>query len=117
MAGRNADEVSRDVENRLKKFMHTPTVTVVVDETANLRVPVIGEVTKPGTVQLERGASVMAAIAGAGGLTDFASRDRIFVVRRFPFVARIRFTYQALTQAEGKAATFMLQPGDSVVVE
>jgi hypothetical protein len=65
---------------------------------------------------------VLSAIASAGGLTDFARRDSIFVLRSVnrndgkPPV-RIRFRYGALTHAERPAATFRLRSGDVVFAE
>jgi polysaccharide export outer membrane protein len=76
-------------------------------------------VTRPGVYDLERGAGVLPALAAAGGLTDFAHRNAVYVLRptrdRAPL--RIRFTFAALTRAEPKAASFVLRQGDSVVVE
>ena len=62
-------------------------------------------------------AGVLQALAAAGGLTQYASKDKIFVVRETPSRARIRFEFEQLTQAGGKAATFRLRLGDIVVVE
>ena len=46
-----------------------------------------------------------------------ASHDRIFVLRKRPSLRRIRFTFDMLSQNEPRAATFLLQAGDVVVVE
>jgi polysaccharide export outer membrane protein len=78
---------------------------------------VLGEVNRPGIYALPIGAGVLQALAAASGLTQYASKDRIFVVRDSPQRARIRFEFSQLTQAEGKAATFRLRVGDVVVVE
>ena len=51
-----------------------------------------------------------------GGLTDFAHKDRIFVVRKLPTAVRIRFTFQSLTDT-GAASRFRMQQGDIIVVE
>ena len=53
--------------------------------------------------------------AAASGFSDFADRERIFVVRNG--TTRVRFTYSALSQAREKAARFRLHPGDVVIVE
>ena len=57
------------------------------------------------------------ALAAAGGLTNFAHKDRIFVVRSTPKPVRIHFTYDALTRKVGPASAFRLKPGDVIVVE
>jgi polysaccharide export outer membrane protein len=66
---------------------------------------------------LDNNAGVAEALASAGGLTEFAHRDQIFVIRRNPTPVRIRFTYSALAEARGQAATFRLKPGDVVVAQ
>jgi polysaccharide export outer membrane protein len=66
---------------------------------------------------LEKGAGVLEALAAAGGFSDFAHRDRIFVLRREPTPVRIRSTFDALSRGQGLAAIFRLQAGDAVVVE
>ena len=97
-------------------------VTITVEELRPLRVSVLGEVTRPGQYELERGAGVLAALAAASGLTDYAHRDAIFVLRSLPGQegkppARIRFRWSALTGGEKPAATFRLRAGDVVVAE
>ncbi len=56
-------------------------------------------------------------LAIGGGLTDYASRDSIYVVRQQPAPARIRFTYLAVSRSEGAVGAFRLHAGDVVVVE
>jgi polysaccharide biosynthesis/export protein len=115
--GKRPADVARELEVRLKEFVVSPKVTVNVDEFAPLNVAVLGEVTHPGTYPIDPTGGVMQALAGAGGLTEYASKDRIFVLRKAPTLKRIRFSFDALTRNEPKAATFPLQTGDVVVVE
>lgn len=109
--------LAETLRTRLKDFLKTPVVTVGLEEARALTVSVIGEVARPGHLTLEHGAGVWQALAVAGGLTDFADRDRIFVLRPGPPAVRILFSYRELDIAGGPAATFKLQPGDVVVVE
>jgi polysaccharide export outer membrane protein len=88
-----------------------------VDEVQPMTIVLLGEITHPGVVTLEPATGLAHAIAVGGGLTDYASRDRIFVLRQQPKPMRIRFTYEALTHDEDRAATFPLRTGDVVVVE
>jgi polysaccharide export outer membrane protein len=80
-------------------------------------VTVLGEFKTVGSQSLTGSNGLLQVIAQAGGLTDFASKDRIFVLRRVPEFRRIRFTYEALLQNQGGAATFLLRTGDVVVAE
>jgi polysaccharide export outer membrane protein len=99
---------------QFKEYIQNPVVTVSLEERRPLEVSVIGEVGKPGLYRLEPSAGVLQALASAGGLGNFATPDRIFVLRTG---ARIRFTFQALTEAQPRAARFRLRNGDIVVVE
>jgi len=122
VASRTPVELSTMLKAKLMAFVVNPVVTVSVDEVHPLRVPVTGEVARPGVYELERRAGVLAALAAAGGFSEFAHRDAIHVLRyhlplgeRAPL--RIRFSYRALAQGERPAASFRLRDGDVLVVE
>jgi polysaccharide export outer membrane protein len=69
-------------------------------------------------LELEAPATVVQAIAKAGGLSDFADRSRIFVVRAHADgTRRIRFTYQSLLDGDPAALSFRMRSGDVLVVE
>lgn len=97
--------------------MVSPKVIVNLDELQPIAISVVGEVARPGALTLEPGAGVLQALAGAGGLTDYASDDRIFVLRKTPTSRRIRFSYRGLTRNDSRASAFCLQAGDVVVAE
>lgn len=116
-AGKHPSALARDIEGRLKAFINSPRVTINVEESRPLSVSVLGEVGHAGTLTLDRSAGILEALAQSGGPTEFAEGTKIFVLRRFPVSRRIRFTYDALVQNDGGAATFPLQNGDVIVVE
>jgi polysaccharide biosynthesis/export protein len=108
--------VAKDVEAGLKNFITSPNVTVTVEDFQPTSVSVVGEVTHPGIIALDRNAGLLQALATAGGLTENASRGGIFVLREIPVPRRIRFTWDSLTRSP-PSSTFRLRPGDIVVVE
>jgi len=118
VAGKTPSQAALDVEKALRdgRFILAPRVNVVVEDIPAVRVTVLGAVARAGNLSLDQGAGVAEALAGAGGLTEFAHKDRIFVLRKSPVAARIRFTFAALT-ATGAASAFRLKQGDVVVVE
>jgi polysaccharide export outer membrane protein len=119
-AGATPTELARRIQARLKDFIVNPVVTVSLEEPRPLVVAVLGEVARPGNYALEAGSGVLQALAVAGGMTPFADRDGIVVIRQKADgsgTLRIRFAYSALTQAKGKSSAFRLQGGDVVVVE
>ena len=109
--------LAAQLQTRLRDFINSPVVSISLEEPRPLQVPVLGEVAKPGVYPVEWGAGLLPALAAAGGLTDWAGRDRIYVIRRAPQLARIRFRLASLLHAEGNAAKFTLQDGDQIVVE
>jgi polysaccharide biosynthesis/export protein len=115
-AGHGTTALARDLEVRLRPLVNKPTVSVLLEETRPKQFSVVGEVARPGTYTLEPGLGMLQALANAGGLNEFANRDRLFILR--PGMAeRIRFTYETLVRGEGKGSGFLLQPGDVIVVE
>jgi polysaccharide export outer membrane protein len=114
--GKKPGSLRAEIEGRLKDFIVSPSVILSVDEVQPMTVVVMGEVTHPGAFALPQNAPLAQALAQSGGLTEYASRDRIFVVRASP-PHRIRFTYDAVSHNQDKAAEFPLHPGDVVVVE
>ena len=114
--GKTPVGLAQEIEISLQRFIKEPVVTVGIDETHSLSVTVLGEVARPGVFVLPTNAGVMEALASAGGLTDFASRDAIFVLHRKASL-RVRFSYDALLQSEPKSLGFVLLDGDVVAVE
>jgi polysaccharide biosynthesis/export protein len=114
--GKTPAVVSAELETSFKKYVVSAAVTITVEEPPSTSVSVLGEVSHPGNYTVDASSGVLQALAAAGGLTDYASRSSIYVVRRSP-AQRIRFTYASLTQAEGASSAFRLHAGDVVVVE
>lgn len=118
VAGRTTDDLVGDLQGRLKDLLVKPEVTVSIVKVATIRVNVVGEVRTPGSFELMRGRGVIAGLAAAGWLTEYANGDRIFVIRSDGgAVQRIRFRARDLTAAEPRATGFRLRDGDVVVVE
>ncbi len=116
-AGKHPSALAQEIEQRLKQFVVAPHIIVNVEQSEPVRISVLGEAGHVGSLTLEPGASLLQALAMAGGTTDYADRSRIFVLRWFPEFRRIRFTYDALLRNEGGAATFPMRSGDVIVIE
>jgi polysaccharide biosynthesis/export protein len=114
--GRKPSEIASEIATKLKAVVVAPVVTVSVDQSAQLLIPVIGEVKNAGSFTVDPGSSVLTALADAGGLSDYASPDRIFILRR-GLDRRVRFRLADLRAGDAKALGFSLQAGDIVVVE
>ena len=116
-AGQTPSALGATIEKRLKEYVNSPVVTVGVEHAAPAPVSVLGEVAKPGKFPFEGSLTVLDAIALAGGLTEYAHKDRVFVLRGQPEPTRIRFDTKRLMRGEGRGLAFLLEPGDVVVIE
>jgi polysaccharide export outer membrane protein len=115
--GKRPSEVRAELERRLKDYVNSPSVTITIDESQPISVAVLGEVGHGGVFPVDPRVTVGYVIAQAGGINEFASRDRIFVVRKSPQPMRVRFTFDEVRRGEPHAAAFVLHEGDLVVVE
>jgi polysaccharide export outer membrane protein len=113
--GRTTVELEQDIAHRLQKYIQSPRVTVMVREVNSARVYVTGEVQKPGAFPLRGQVTVLQALAMAGGLTEFADRDGMMVIRANNG-PHIPVRYSDLIARRSQGADFPLQPGDTVVV-
>jgi len=116
-AGRTTEDLAKALQTQLREYVKQALVTVSLEEPAPTQLSVLGEVTRPGVYSIERTSQgVLRALAAAGGLTEFAHKDRIFVVRAGA-PGRIRFTFESLSTPNSKSAKFRLQNDDVVVVQ
>jgi len=116
--GKRPSALRAELEARLREYLKEPSVTVNIDEFQPMQISVMGEVARPGTFVVDpMQASVASLLANAGGLTEFATRDRIFVIRNGPSAQRVRFTWDTISRGDATARAFLLRPGDVIVVE
>ena len=93
-------------------------VTVALIKSSGNSFSVIGQVKQPGTFSTGTQVDVMQALSLAGGLTPFASKSRIIVLRRDAngVQTKIPFDYSAVEDGENLNTNIVLQGGDVVVV-
>jgi polysaccharide export outer membrane protein len=115
-AGLTPIELRQQVTQRLAEFIPSPEVSVIVREVHSVKVAVVGSVRMPGHYEVNSAATVLELIARAQGLTEFADRGRIVVLRQNgKATKRIPFNYRKV--AEGSEQdNFVVQPGDIIVV-
>ena len=116
-AGLTTEQIKAGLLERFKDVLVSPQVSVALMKPAPVRVNVVGEVKTPGIYELGRDRSLLTALAAAGWITDFASHDRIFVVKREAPSPRLRFRVRELTSPSPTVAAFRLGDGDVVSVE
>jgi polysaccharide export outer membrane protein len=76
----------------------------------------VGQVTKPGAYLLTGNETLLQILTRAGGLTIFADRDEIRVVRREGAkVTEFVVDYDAIVKGDLKQ-DILLRPGDRIIV-
>jgi polysaccharide export outer membrane protein len=108
----------RDIlAKKLAEYIPAAEVSVIVNRVRSFSISVIGSVTKPGHFNLSAPTTVLEALAMAGGLTEFASRKSIFVVRAEPNGnKKLPFNYNKAISENDQGENFLLQAGDVLVV-
>jgi polysaccharide export outer membrane protein len=115
-AGLTAMQLRDKIARALAEFLPNPEVAVSVTEVRSMRVSVLGEVMRPGVLELRGTTTILEAIAMAGGFRDFASPSKIMVIRTDANgrTEKIRFNYNRAVG--GDEHNLVLKPGDVVVV-
>lgn len=113
-------QLARDIETRLKEYVRTPQVNVIVTNPANAfnQVKIIGEVKAPGSLPYRAGMTAMDAILQVGGMSEFAAGNRATLVRKGQDgkEERIKVRLNDLIN-KGKVETNVeLRPGDLLIV-
>jgi polysaccharide export outer membrane protein len=115
-AGLTPPELERALTEKFSQFIHQPEVTVLVKQINSLKVFVVGGVKKEGSIRLHGSMTVLQALAEAGGLTEFAKKKRIYVMRtENGKPSRIPFNYEAVLRGQAEQ-DFPVKPGDTIVV-
>jgi polysaccharide export outer membrane protein len=117
LSGLTTKEAGQQLTARLAGILVRPQVTISVTKRRPIRVSVIGEVLRAGRFEMQYDEGILAALANAGGLNEFADGDSIYVVRREPHLLRIRFRLRDLAGPEAISARFRLNDSDVIVVE
>jgi polysaccharide export outer membrane protein len=115
-AGFTPMQLAADITSRLTKFVTDPVVSVSVLTVNSKRVFMIGEVGRVGPLQITPGMSILQAIASAGGLTPYANKKHIYILRGDPGKQqKISFDYTKAVK-KGDMQGVSLIPGDTIVV-
>jgi polysaccharide export outer membrane protein len=115
-AGLTAMQLRDKIASSLGEYLPNPEVSVSVNEVRSLRISVLGEVQRPGVLELRGSTTILEAIAMAGGFRDFASPSKITVIRTDDTgqTQRLRFNYNKA--AHGDEPNLVLRSGDVIIV-
>lgn len=108
------NEVKVILDQKLKAFLKDPVISI---RFLNLKVSVLGEVLKPGTIRLtNKRLTIFEAIGMAGDMTPFSNRSKVLLIREINgkrTIARINLQSGDIFQSP----FYYLQQNDVVYVE
>lgn len=117
VAGMTPRQAERTIAERLGKFITDPNVTVVVAASHSKKVYVVGGVRREGPLPYTYRMTVLQALSEVGGLTDYAKRKQIYVIRNEGGKEyRLDFNYDEVIRGERMEQNLPLLPGDTLVI-
>ncbi len=116
VVGKEPSQLEDLIQARLQTMVVEPRVTVTVAEIHSRMVYITGEIARPGAYPLNTPITVLQLIAQAGGLTEFASKKKIHVLRAGGPAGGIWMNYKSLLQGSDPNRNLQLNPGDTVVI-
>jgi len=111
------EAAERKLNARLNGIVVNPDANISVVNQRFPYVSVVGEVRSPGRFPMEHEEGLLAAIALAGGLTEFADVKSVYLVRKYPQRVRVRFNYYDLAGGVECPSKIVLRDGDVLVIE
>ncbi len=116
--GKAALELQREITQKLTHFIAEPNVNVIVKEVNSAKVSVLGEVKTPGMYKIKDRATVLDAVALAGGFTEYARRDKVMLIRIEPNGQQHRIQINVEDQIKGrKGDLYYILPYDKIYVQ
>jgi len=116
--GRTPLKLEQDIATRLKNYIAEPEVTVIVQQINSQKFNILGFVNRPGSYVINNSATVLDAIAIAGGFRDFAKQKSIYILRQSAdgSETRLPFNYKEVVKGRNPSQNIKLQPRDTIVV-
>ena len=119
-AGKTPTQLSRDIEEELRKFVQNPIVTVIVtgfNGPFDRQVRVVGEAAHPQAIPYRENMTLLDAMISVGGLTQFAAGNRATVVRNVGGAqTEFRVHLDDLIKDGDVKANAELLPGDILII-
>lgn len=116
-AGLTPEQLRASITAAAARYIREPQVSVIVKQINSRRVYVTGQVNKPGPYPLTQPTTVLQMIAMAGGMSDFAKKNKVAIMRTEDGQTKnFKFNYNDVIEGKKLEQNIVLQPGDTVVV-
>jgi polysaccharide export outer membrane protein len=117
--GRAPADLGREIEERLKKYVREPNVTVLVTNfvgNAAEQVRVVGQATRPAALPYKQGMTLLDVMIQVGGITEYASGNRAVLIRQSEGARQYGVRLRDLLKRGDVSANVEVQPGDVIMI-
>ena len=116
-AGKTTEDLVSLLRERLSKFIPDAEINIRLIAAEGNKIYVTGEVAHPGAFVMTSPTNIMQALSMAGGLTAFAKKNSIIVLRREADgrTKSLPFEYGDVEDGENIESNILLQSGDTIV--
>lgn len=117
--GKTTQEIARDIEKVLGKYVRDPVVTVLVSGFVgpySEQIRVVGEAARPQFLPYKQKMTVMDVMIAAGGLTEFADGNKATLVRAAEGNKRYSVRLHDLLKRGDISANVEMLPGDVLII-
>jgi polysaccharide export outer membrane protein len=115
-SGKTPMQLAKEITEQLKKYVQDPNVTVSLNQMNSKKVYLMGEIAKAGPILMTPGMTLLEAIGTAGGLTQFANTNKIYILRNVGGKQqKIPVEYKQALKGD-HSLNLTLSSGDTIVV-
>jgi len=114
--GLNVKQLTEVLTKRYAKYIETPNVSVSLNAINSFKVFIVGKVNAPGAFPIRSNTTVLQAISMAGGFAEWATPDKIVLVRQEAGQEKhYRINYDKIVS--GTAPDVYLHKNDRLIVQ
>ncbi|MFQ5330298.1 MAG: polysaccharide biosynthesis/export family protein, partial [Thermodesulfobacteriota bacterium] len=120
-ANRTPNQLREAIIEKLSEYQDGAVVSVILQEINSYKIFILGSVAAPGSHIIKRRTSLLQAIALAGGFTQYASKNKIVVIRERASgqknEKKIKVSFDdAVDVRKDSSDNLVLMPGDTIFV-
>ncbi len=116
VSGHTPEDIAEEIRDKISRFKRDAVVTVSVTASRSSTITIFGQVSRPGSVVLDRETRLAEAIGSVGGTSLFASMGRVRVIRHNPTETKVLRVNLRDIQYGDQSTNYLLQDVDIVVV-
>lgn len=117
--GKTPEQLGAEIQEKLKKFIRDPTVTVLVTQfvgNSQHQVRVVGQAAKPTAIPYRQGMTLLDVMITVGGITEFAAGNRAVLIRQADSNKQYGLRITDLLKGGDVSANIDVLPGDVIMI-